>query len=164
MRNRKMKLTAVVATVSVLLAGTAQAFNMGNMMNPSKWMGGNSNSDRYDDYYGGPGGYGGAPGYYGGGPGGYGGGPGYYGGGPGYGGDPGYGGGPGGYGGGPGYYGGAPGGYGGAPGYNGVTPNYGAPAVGGTPEYSTPSGGSGSDAAEIERLKQRIKKLEERNP
>jgi hypothetical protein len=157
MRNAKMKLTAVVATVSVLLAGTAQAFNMGNMMNPSKWMGGNSNSDRYDDYYGGPGGYGGGPGYYGGGPGYYGGGPGGYGGGPGY-----YGGGPD-YGGGPGYYGGGPGGYGGAPGYNGGAPNYGAPPAGGIPGYSTPASGSGSDAAEIERLKQRIKKLEERN-
>jgi hypothetical protein len=84
MRNGKMKLTAVVATVSVLLAGTAHAFNMGNMMNPSKWMGGNSDSDRYDDYYGGPGGYGGGPGYYGGAPGYYGGGPGGYGGAPGY--------------------------------------------------------------------------------
>ena len=136
MRNGKMKLTAVVATVGVLLAGTAQAFNMGNMMNPSKWMGGNSNSDRYVDYYGGPGGYGGGPGYYGGGPGYYGGGPGGYGGGP---------------------------GYGGAPGYNGGAPNYGAPAAGGTPAYSAPASGSGSEAAEIERLKQRIKKLEEGN-
>ena len=143
MRNAKIKLTAVVATVGVLLAGTAQAFNMGNMMNPSKWMGGNSNSDRYDDYYGGPGGYGGGPGYYGGGPGGYGGGPGYYGGGPG------------GYGGGP--------GYGGAPGYNGGAPSFGAPAAGGTPGYGNPASGSGSEAAEIEQLKQRIKKLEEGN-
>jgi len=137
MRNRKMKLTAVIATASVLLAGTAQAFNMGNMMNPSKWMGGNSNSDRYDDYYGGPGGYGGGPGYYGGGPGGYGGGPGYYGGGP--------------------------GGYGGAPGYNGGAPNYGVPAAGGIPGNSIPASGSGSDVAEIEQLKQRLKKLEEGN-
>jgi hypothetical protein len=151
MRNGKMKLTAVIATASVLLAGTAQAFNMGNMMNPSKWMGGNSNSDRYDDYYGGPGGYGGGPGYYGGGPGGYGGGPGYYGGGPG------------GYGGGPGYYGGGPGGYGGAPGYNGGAPNYGVPAAGGIPGNSIPASGSGSDVAEIEQLKQRLKKLEEGN-
>jgi hypothetical protein len=137
MRNGKMKLTAVIATASVLLAGTAQAFNMGNMMNPSKWMGGNSNSDRYDDYYGGPGGYGGGPGYYGGGPGGYGGGPGYYGGGP--------------------------GGYGGAPGYNGGAPNYGVPAAGGIPGNSIPASGSGSDVAEIEQLKQRLKKLEEGN-
>ena len=88
MRNKAIKLSAVIAASSLLLAGTAQAFNMGNMMNPSKWMGGNSNSDRYNDYGGGPG-YGG----YGGGPGGYGG-PGYgggYGGAPGYSGAPAYG-------------------------------------------------------------------------
>jgi hypothetical protein len=37
---------------------------MGNMMNPSKWMGGNKDNDRDDDYYDEPGyGYGGAPGY-----------------------------------------------------------------------------------------------------
>ena len=37
--------------------------DMGNMMNPSRWMGGNNN-DRYDDYRGGPVyGYGGAPAY-----------------------------------------------------------------------------------------------------
>jgi hypothetical protein len=90
----------------LLLAGTAHAFDMGNMVNPSRWMGGNSNSDRYNDYGGGPG-YGG--------------------------------------------YGGGPGGYGGAPGYSGA-PTYGAPAA-----------GSASDAAEIERLKARIKKLEESN-
>ncbi|MEN8178913.1 MAG: hypothetical protein ABFS39_09850 [Pseudomonadota bacterium] len=77
----------------------AYAFDMGNMMNPSKWMGG-KNRDRYDDDYyydrgrygyGGPyGGYGGPYGGYGG-PYGYGGYPGYGYGAPGYGyGAPGY--------------------------------------------------------------------------
>jgi len=82
---------------SLLLVTSAQAMDFGNMMNPSRWMGGNS--DRNSDYgggpgygYGGPGGYGGGPGYGSGGPGGYGGGPGYgYGGPGGYGGGPGYG-------------------------------------------------------------------------
>ena len=60
MRNKAIKLSAVIAASSLLFAGAAQAFNMGNMMNPSRWMGGNNNNDRYDDYYGGPGGYGGA--------------------------------------------------------------------------------------------------------
>ena len=83
---------------SLLLVTGAQAMDFGNMMNPSKWMGGGGDRDRYSDY-GGPGGYGGGPGYGYGGPGGYGGGPGYGGGGPG------------GYGGGPGYGGGGPGGY-----------------------------------------------------
>ncbi len=135
MRNKAIKFSTAIVASGLLLAGTAHAFDMGNMMNPSKWMGGNSNSDRYNDYGGGPGyggGYGGAPGYGGG-----------YGGAPGYGG-PGYGGG---YGGAPGYG----GGYGGAPGYSGA------------PAYGAPAAGSASDAAEIERLKARIKKLEESN-
>ncbi|MEA3273723.1 MAG: hypothetical protein U9Q81_00160 [Pseudomonadota bacterium] len=97
--------TLILGTTLVAGAGTSFAFDMGNMMNPSKWMGGgNDRDDYYDDYdrWGGPGyGYGG-PGYGYGGPGyGYGG-PGYGYGGPGYGyGGPGYGyGGPGyGYGG-----------------------------------------------------------------
>jgi hypothetical protein len=100
-------------------AGSALAVNFGDMMNPSKWMGGNKDRD-YDDRrgdgpgygYGGPGwGYGG-PGY---------GGPGWGYGGPGYGyGNPGWG-----YGG-PGYGYGNPGwGYGG-PGYGGQ--GYNAPA------------------------------------
>ena len=64
---------------SLLLVTGAQAMDFGNMMNPSKWMGGGNN----DRYYGGGPGYGG-PGYgYGGGPAGYGGGPGYGYGGPG---------------------------------------------------------------------------------
>ncbi len=96
--------------------GSALAINFGDMMNPSKWMGGGKNRDYDDDRWGGPGyGYGG-PGWGYGGPGyGYGG-PGWGYGGPGYGyGGPGYG-----YGG-PGY------GYGGpAYGYGGQ--GYGAPA------------------------------------
>lgn len=81
---------------SLAIAPGAYAFNMGNMMNPSKWMG-NNNRDRYDDDYyydrrgpyGPYGGYGGPYGGYGGPYGGY---PGYgYGGYPGYGyGAPGY--------------------------------------------------------------------------
>jgi hypothetical protein len=64
-----------------MLASSAYAFDMGNMMNPSKWTGGDKDNDRYDDYRDGPGYcYGGDPGP------GYGGGPAYgYGGGPGYG-------------------------------------------------------------------------------
>jgi hypothetical protein len=133
-RKKEITVRAVVVTTGMLFAGTAHAFDMGNMMNPSKWMGGDDDHDRYDDYgYGGPGyGYGGYPGF------GYGG-PGY-----GYGGYPGYG-----YGG-PGYgYGGYPGyGYGGYPGYG-----YGA-----TPSVVVPGGGSGS--SEIEQLKDRIRELE----
>ena len=52
----------------LLLVTSAQAMDFGNMMNPSKWVGG-GNNDRYSDYGGGPG-YGG-PGYGYGGPGGY---------------------------------------------------------------------------------------------
>jgi hypothetical protein len=163
MRNKAIKCSTAIVVSGLLLASTANAFDMGNMMNPSKWMGGNKNSDRYDDYGGGPGGYGGGPGGYGGGPGGYGGGPGGYGGAPGYGGVPGYGGGPGGYGGGPGGYGGGPGGYGGAPGYGGGSGYGGVPGYGGAPAYGAPAAGSASDAAEIEQLKARIKKLEESN-
>ena len=98
MQYRNIAPGVTLMAIGLLLASTTYAFDMGNMMNPSKWMGGNNDSDRYDDYdygYGGPGyGYGGYPGYgYGGyGYGGYGyggyGGPGYgYGGygGPGYG-------------------------------------------------------------------------------
>jgi hypothetical protein len=66
------------------------------MMNPSKWMGGNKDKDRYDDYYD-------EPGY------------GYPGGPPGY-------------------------GYGGAPAYG--------------------ASGTGSNEAEIMRLKERIRQLE----
>jgi len=78
-KNRKTKPGVIIGATSFLFANSAFAFDMGNMMNPSKWMGGD---DDHDDYYGGPGyGYGGYPGY----------GPGYgYGGYPGYG-APGYG-------------------------------------------------------------------------
>jgi hypothetical protein len=99
-QNRAIKFRVFVVAVSLLLANSVYAMDMGNMMNPSKWMGGNSNRDRYDDDYDRRG-YDRAPGY------GYGGAPGYGGGAPGYG-----------YGGAPGYGGGSPGyGYGGAPAY-----------------------------------------------
>jgi hypothetical protein len=98
MQNKAMAVRLAFVAMSGLFACSAYAFDMGNMMNPSKWMGGDK--DRYDDYprgpgygYGGPGYYGGYPGY--GGPGyGYGGYPGYPGPGYGYGGYPGYGGSP----------------------------------------------------------------------
>lgn len=61
------KYRGIVAAAGVLLMGSAHAFNMGNMMNPSQWMGGNNSQDRGGEYYGDPG-YGGGPGpgYYGG--------------------------------------------------------------------------------------------------
>ena len=85
MQNKKIKFRVIIVATSLLIAHQACAMDMGNMMNPSKWMGGNNDNDRYDDYGGGPGyGYGGP---------GYGGAPGYgYGGDPSYGGAPGYGG------------------------------------------------------------------------
>jgi hypothetical protein len=159
--------------ISLLLAMPAQAFDMGNMMNPSKWMNKDKDRDRYydDDYYdyGPPPGYGyggyGAPGY-----GGYGL-PGYGGyGAPGYGGYGGY---------------GAPG-YGGDPAMQGLqaydyaTPGapptgggYSGPSYGGNytgPSDSSRSGGGQSgygpgittdDQMEIQRLKDRIRKLEQ---
>ena len=136
MQNQELKLKACIVAASLLLANSASAFDMGKMMNPSKWMGGNKDRDRYDDYYGGPGyGYpGGPPGY------GYGGAPGY--------GPPGYG-----YGGAPGY--GPPGyGYGGVPGY-GAAPAYG---YGGAPTYGAPA--SGSTQEELMQLKNRIRQME----
>jgi hypothetical protein len=63
MSNRmilRRTLALILGSAIMGSAGIAFAFDMGNMMNPSKWMGGNS----------GPGGYGGGPGGYGGGPGG----------------------------------------------------------------------------------------------
>jgi hypothetical protein len=92
-KKRTLKYHGIIAMVGLLLASTSHAFNFGNMMNPSKWMGNSGDNDRYDrrDYpgygYGGPGwGY---PGYGYGGPGwGY---PGYGYGAPGWGGYPGYG-------------------------------------------------------------------------
>ena len=135
MQIRATHFSVMMGAAGVLLAHSAWAFDMGNMMNPSKWMGGKN--DRYDDdyYYDGPGyGYpGGPPGY------GYGGPPGY-----GYGGPPGYG-----YGGGPYGYGGAPGyGYGGAPGYG----------YGGAPGYGAES--FQDRDAEILQLKRRVRELE----
>ena len=123
MQNQEIQFRALFVAASLLLANSAYAMDMGKMMNPSKWMGGNKDNDRYDDYRGGPG-YG-----YPGGPQGYG-----YGGAPGYGAGPGYG------------YGGAPG-YDAGPGYGGGAPVYGAPAT-------------GSNEAEVMRLKERIRQLE----
>ena len=122
MRIKAIKLSTVIVASSLLLAGTAHAIDMGKMMNPSKWMGGNKDNDRYDDYRGGPG-YG-----YPGGPQGYG-----YGGAPGYGAGPAY-------------------GYGGAPGYDA------GPGYGGAPVYGAPA--TGSNEAEVMRLKERIRQLE----
>ena len=91
----KLKAISVAAAAAIVMTGSvitneAQAFNFGNMMNPSRWFGGNDDNWRYRRGYG-PYGYGGYGPYgYGGyGPYGYGGyGP--YGG---WGGYPGYGGG-----------------------------------------------------------------------
>jgi hypothetical protein len=154
MNNRLMLRRALVLSVGLGLAasaGMSAAMDFGNMMNPSKWMGGGKDRDR-GDYGGGPGyGYGG-PGYGYGGPG-YGG-PGYGYGGPGYGyGGPGYG-----YGA-PGYGYGAPGyGYG-APGYGYGAPGYGYGAPTGT--VVVPQAGSGGSQSEIEALKQRLNQLEQ---
>jgi len=142
-KYRETGYRVIIVAAGMLLANPASAFDMGNMMNPSKWMNGNNDHDRYDDDdyrggYGGPGyGYGG-PGY------GYGG-PGYGYGGPGYGyGGPGYG--YGGYGA-PGYgYGGTGYGYGGAPGYGGT--------------YGSGTSGTESREAEIQRLNERLRQLE----
>jgi hypothetical protein len=122
MQNQEIQFRALFVAASLLLANSAYAMDMGKMMNPSKWMGGNKDNDRYDDYRGGPG-YG-----YPGGPPGYG-----YGGAPGYGAGPGY-------------------GYGGAPGYDA------GPGYGGAPVYGAPS--TGSNEAEVMRLKERIRQLE----
>ena len=73
---------AIFLTFGIAMAtgsGVSYAIDMGKMMNPSKWFGGNRDrGDYYGDRWGGPGyGYGG-PGYGYGGPGyGYGGSPGY---------------------------------------------------------------------------------------
>jgi len=79
-------ITAGIGSAFLPVTASAAGFNPMNMMNPSKWMGGNRNRRYDDDYYDGGQGYGGypPPGYggYGGYPGGYGA-PGY--GAPGYG-------------------------------------------------------------------------------
>ncbi len=131
------------------LTAPAAAFDFGNMMNPGEWFNGNRDRDYYyDDYYGPPGGYGypvgpydAAPGY---------GVPGYA--------QPGYAA--------PGYT--QPGYI--APGYTQpgyAQPGYSAPAYP-SPSYSSPawnapanpSATSDADAAEIARLKQRVRELE----
>ena len=87
----KRKTILVAAAVAGILGGNlamvnvAQAFNMGNMMNPGEWFD-NDDDDRYYRRYGGYGPYGGGYGPYGGGYGPYGGGYGPYGGYGGYGG------------------------------------------------------------------------------
>ena len=94
MKSKLITYSGIALAAGFLFTSSAHAFNMGKMMNPTKWFKGNKSDDYYDDGYG-PGyppppGYGyGGPGY--GGPGyGYGG-PGYGYGGPGYGAAPGYG-------------------------------------------------------------------------
>ncbi len=123
-----LSLAAVVGVTGYV--PVAQAFNFGDMMNPSRWMGGGRNRDRYDDGYGDYGPYGGGP----------------WGGGP-YGGP---------YGGGP--YGAPFGGYG-VPGYGGpgygapmAAPAPAAPAA--------PAQSSSSNQGEIDALKRRIEELE----
>jgi hypothetical protein len=177
-QTRTAIFSSILLASSLLLAMPAQAFDMGNMMNPSKWVGGDKKRDRYDDDYyddydyGPPPGLGyGAPGY------GYGA-PGYGGyGAPGYGGygAPGYGG----YGA-PGY-----GGYGvgpeqglqaydyatpGAPSYGGsyTGPSYGGNYTGPSDQSRAGGGQSGygpgvttDDQLEIQRLKDRIRRLEQ---
>ncbi|NEV63893.1 hypothetical protein [Thiorhodococcus minor] len=57
-------LTLTTAATLMAFAPVSQAFNFGNMMNPSRWMGGSNDryDDRYDEpYWGGP--YGGGYGY-----------------------------------------------------------------------------------------------------
>ena len=71
MKYRARKYRGIIVTFTLLLANTAHSFDMGNMMNPSKWVDSNRDDDDYDRRgygYGGPGGgypgYGyGAPGY-----------------------------------------------------------------------------------------------------
>jgi hypothetical protein len=90
-KNPVTKYRGIIVMIGLLLASTSHAFDMGNMMNPSKWMGSNNRDDDYYDHrgygYGGPG-WGGYPGYGYGGPG-WGGYPGYGYGAPGWGGYPG---------------------------------------------------------------------------
>ncbi|WP_455234640.1 hypothetical protein [Thiogranum longum] len=140
MQNKTIKHGGVLATMLLIVASPVPAIDFGNVMNPSRWFGGNR--DYYDDDY-----------YYG-----DGWGPGYGYGAPGYGyGAPGY-------------------GYG-APAYGAPAYGYGAPAYGygvpgagvpgyASPQYQTtapeaPAAESKADAQEIERLKERIRQLEQ---
>lgn len=143
MQINKIRHGGMLLAMSLLVADPAFALDFGNVMNPTKWFGGNR--DRYDDdyYYDEGPGFGGYPPPYGA--------PGAYG-------PPGFG-----Y---PGY--GPPGV--GAPGYGapGVgAPGYGYPGVGAgapgyvAPAYAAPEASSGSDALEVERLKRRIRELED---
>ena len=69
--NRKKIISVVTGTVlgmSILAAANvAQAFNMGNMMNPGEWFDDDDDYYRYGRGYGGYGPYGGGYGPYGGG-------------------------------------------------------------------------------------------------
>lgn len=140
MRITRLTHSGVMLTLGLVLATSAQAFDLGNIMDPSLWTGGSN--DYYD--YPGIGGYG------------Y---PGDIGSGYGYSGLPAYGGLPG-YGAFPDYY------YGGIPGYGGL------PGLGSASRYdyagdrgygyrSAPAPTESPEAAEIQRLKERIRKLEE---
>lgn len=153
MSPKATKLLSVLAVtgvvgVSLVYSPASRAFDFGNMMNPSKWMGG---GDRYDDYDDGP--YGrpwGGP--YGGGPPG-----GPYGGGP-WGGP--YGGGPWGGAYGPGPYGGAP--YG-QPGAYGAPPAHRPAPAAATAAPSAPAAKASPpvvSSSEVDALRQRIRELE----
>jgi hypothetical protein len=48
-QNKETDFRIVIAAVSLLLANSACAFDMGNMMNPSKWMDNDNDDDYYDD-------------------------------------------------------------------------------------------------------------------
>jgi hypothetical protein len=129
------KTVSVLALLAALLPQVAGAFDFGNMMNPGRWF--NGNRDNYDDGYGN-----------------------YYGpAGPGYG-----------------YPAPAPGYYAPGYGYAAPAPGYAAPGYG-APGYAVPYAAPGSaatpapapktatdaDAAEIARLKQRVRELEKAN-
>jgi hypothetical protein len=130
---------AGIVSASLVHSPIANAFDFGNMMNPSKWLGGGR--DHYDDYYDGP--YGGPwDGPYRGGP---------FDGGP-WGGPWGWNG-PGPYGGGP--Y-GSPGAYPGVPAYGGAPQR--VPAAPAAKAPSPPQASTSSN--EIDELKRRIEELE----
>ena len=123
-----LSLAAIVGVTGYV--PVAQAFGFGDMMNPSRWMGG-GNRDRYNDDYGDYGPYGGGP----------------------YGGGPWGGGGP--YGGGP--YGAPYGGGYGMPGYG--APGLMAPPLA-APAPAAPAQQSSGSSSEVDALKRRIEELE----